>query len=178
MASLGDGVGYLSSTSLVLRVVTSTTAGDGPVGKGTWTSQVPNARITENKVILAKDEWKSVTLQYWNCNVAMKYVKIFHMDKLFPPMLWNYHHKVFGVKPNKSTSKHCEHRALKVWFALYPDGPFGSKNKNIISYSLAVMLYVELELTRKVDWRTVLTKNKEDRTEYAERDVHDNFSTF
>jgi hypothetical protein len=58
MASLGDGVGYLSSTSLVLRVVTSTTAGDGPVGKGTWTSQVPNARITENKVILAKDEWK------------------------------------------------------------------------------------------------------------------------
>jgi hypothetical protein len=29
-----------------------------------------------------------------------------------------------------------------------------------------------------VDWRTLLTRNKGDRTEYAERDVSDNFSTF
>jgi hypothetical protein len=40
------------------------------------------------------------------------------------------------------------------------------------------MLYAELELKRKVDWQTVLTRNKEDRMEYAERDVPDNFSTF
>jgi hypothetical protein len=63
-------------------------------------------------------------------------------------------------------------------FILYPDRPFGSKNKNIITYSLAAMLYTELELKRKVDWQMVLTKNKEDRMEYAERDVPDNYSTF
>jgi hypothetical protein len=43
---------------------------------------------------------------------------------------------------------------------------------------MAAMLYAELELKRKVDWRTLLTRNKEDRTEYAEKDVPDNFSTF
>jgi hypothetical protein len=41
---------------------------------------------------------------------------------------------------------------------------------------MAAMVYVEIELKRKVDWRTVFTKNKEDRTEYAKVDVHDNFS--
>jgi hypothetical protein len=66
---------------------------------------------------------------------------------------------------------------LEVWSALYPKRPFGSKNKNIISYSMAAMLYAELELKRKVDWRTLLTMNKEDKTEYAEKDVPDNFST-
>jgi hypothetical protein len=43
---------------------------------------------------------------------------------------------------------------------------------------MAAMLYAELELKRKVDWQTLLTRNKGDRMEYAERDVLDNFSTF
>jgi hypothetical protein len=110
--------------------------------------------------------------------MAKKYVKMHHIDKLFPRAVWNYNHKVSGVKPSESTSKHFEHHALQVWSALYLEKPFGSKNKNIISYSMAAMLYAELELKRKVDWRTLLTRNKEDRMEYAERYVLDNFSTF
>jgi hypothetical protein len=38
------------------------------------------------------------------------------------------------------------------------------------------MVYAEIELKRKVDWRTVFTRNKEDRTDYA--DVPNNFSFF
>jgi hypothetical protein len=83
--------------------------------------------------------------------VVKKYMKMYHIDKLFSPLVWNYNPKVSGVKPSESTSKHFEHRALEVWFVLYQDRPFGSKNKNII-YSLATMLYAELELKRKVDW--------------------------
>jgi hypothetical protein len=92
--------------------------------------------------------------------------------------VWNYNHKVFGVKPSESTSKYFAHRALEIWSALYPNKPFGSKNKNIISYSMATMLCAELELKRKVDWQTLLTRNKGDRIEYAERDVPENFNTF
>jgi hypothetical protein len=58
------------------------------------------------------------------------------------------------------------------------DKLFGPNNKNIISYSIAAMVYAEIELKRKVDWRTVFTRNKEDRTEYAKADVPDNFSFF
>jgi hypothetical protein len=43
---------------------------------------------------------------------------------------------------------------------------------------MAAMVYAEIELKRKVDWRTVFTRNKEDRTEYAKADVLDNFSFF
>jgi hypothetical protein len=110
--------------------------------------------------------------------VAKRYVKMHHIDKFFPHAVWNYSHKAPSVKPSENTSKHFAHHALEVWSALYPDNPFGSKNKNIISYSMAAMLYVELELKRKVDWQSLLTRNKGDRTEYAERDVPDNFSTF
>jgi hypothetical protein len=108
--------------------------------------------------------------------VAKKYVKMHHIDKLFPQVVWNCNHRVSGVKPSESKSKHFAHRALEIWCALYPDKPFGLKNKNIISYSMVAMLYAELVLKRKVDWRIVLTRNKEDRTEYAEADVLDNFS--
>jgi hypothetical protein len=101
-----------------------------------------------------------------------------HIDKLFPEAVWKYNHRVSGIKPGESTSKHFAHRALEVWSALYPDKPFGPNNKNIISYSMAAMVYAEIELKRKVDWRTVFTKNKEDRTEYTKPDVPDNFSFF
>jgi hypothetical protein len=40
------------------------------------------------------------------------------------------------MKPSENTSKHFVHRALEVWSTLYQEKPFGSKNKNIISYSM------------------------------------------
>jgi hypothetical protein len=86
--------------------------------------------------------------------------------------------RVSGVKSGESKSKHFAHRALEVWSTLYLDKPFGPNNKNIISYSMAAMVYAEIELKRKVDWRTVFTRNKEDRTEYVKADVLDNFSFF
>jgi hypothetical protein len=92
--------------------------------------------------------------------------------------VWKYNHRVSGVKPGESKSKHFAHRALEVWSALYPDKPFGPNNKNIISYSMVAMVYAKIELKRKVDWRIVFTGNKEDRTEYAKADVLDNFSFF
>ena len=75
-----------------------------------------------------------------------------HIDKFFPQEVWSYNYKVFGVKLSESTSKYFVHHVLEVWFTLYLDKPFGSKNKNIISYSMAAILYTELVLKRKVDW--------------------------
>jgi hypothetical protein len=43
---------------------------------------------------------------------------------------------------------------------------------------MAVMVYAEIELKRKVDWQTLLTRNKEDRMEYAKADICDNFKFF
>jgi hypothetical protein len=178
MASSGDGVGHLSCTSLVFGEGTSTPSRNGRDRKGLWTPQAVKEEITRNSRILAEPGWDSVTSLLWVCNMAKKYVKMHHIDKLFPEAVWEYNHRVSGVKPGESKSKHFAHRALEVWSALYPDKPFGPNNKNIISYSMAAMVYAEIELKRKVDWRTVLTKNKEDRTEYAKADIPDNFNFF
>jgi hypothetical protein len=152
MASLGDGAGHLSSTSLVLREGTSIVLGVGRDRKGSRTPQAIKEEITGNSAILAEPGWKSVPSPYWVCNVAKRYVKMHHIDKLFPQAVWNYNLKAYGVKPSENTSKYFAYRALEVWSALYLDKSFGSKNKNIISYSMAAMLYAELELKRKVDW--------------------------
>jgi hypothetical protein len=152
VASSGDGAGHLSSTSLVLREGTSTALGDGRDRKGPRTPQAIKEEITGNSAILTEPGWESVPLPYYVCNVAKRYIKMHHIEKFFLQAVWNYNHKASGVKPSESTSKHFVHRALEVWSALYPDKPFGSKNKNIISYYMAVMLYTELELKRKVDW--------------------------
>jgi hypothetical protein len=176
--SSGDGVGHLSSTSLVFREGTSTPSRNGRDKKGLWTPQAVKKEITGNSRIIAEPGWDSVTSPLWVCNTAKKYVKMHHIDKLFPEAVWKYNHRVSGVKPGESTSKYFAHRALEVWSVLYPDKPFGPNNKNIISYFVAAMVYAEIELKRKVDWRTVFTRNKEDRTEYAKADVPDNFNFF
>jgi hypothetical protein len=171
-------VGHLSSTSLVFGEGTSTPSRNGHDKKGLRTPQAVKEEITGNSRILVEPGWDSVTSLLWVCNTAKKYVKMHHIDKLFPEAVWEYNHRVSGVKPGESKSKYFAHRALEVRSALYPNKPFGPNNKNIISYSMAAMVYAKLQLKRKVDWRTLLTKNKEDITEYAKADVPDNFNFF
>ena len=103
---------------------------------------------------------------------------MYHIDKFFPEAVWPYNHKKSGVKPKQNKSKHFVYRALEVWSALYPNKSFGLDNKNIISYSMAAMVYVEIELKKKVDRRTIYTRNKENRTEYDKVNIPNNFSFF
>jgi hypothetical protein len=143
MASSGDAVGHLSSTSLVFGEGTSTPSRDGREKKGLWTPQAVKEEITGNSRILVEPGWDSVTSPLWVYNTAKKYVKMHHIDKLFPDAVWKYNHRVSGVKSGENKSKYFAHRALEVWSALYPDKPFGLKNKNSISYSMAAMVYAE-----------------------------------
>ena len=40
------------------------------------------------------------------------------------------------------------------------------------------MIYAKIEFKRKVDWQIILTRNKEDKTEYTKADIPDNFNFF
>jgi hypothetical protein len=76
--------------------------------------------------------------------MARKYVKMCYINKLFARPMWKLNHNVFGVKHGKSILEHFAHQAMEVWCTLYPTKPFGVQNKDIISYSMAVLLYAEL----------------------------------
>jgi hypothetical protein len=92
MASSGDGVGDLSSTSLVFGERTSTPSRDGHDKKGLRTPQAVKEEITGNSRILAEPGWDSVTSPLWVYNTAKKYVKMHHIDKLIPRAMWKYNH--------------------------------------------------------------------------------------
>jgi hypothetical protein len=66
-----------------LREGTSTASGDGRDRKGPRTSQAVKKEITRNLAILVEPGWDSIPSPYWVCNVAKKYVKMHHIDKLF-----------------------------------------------------------------------------------------------
>jgi hypothetical protein len=80
-----------------------------------------------------------------------KYVKMCHIDKLWPKECHAAHTKSFACRPWTCNDDHFIHRAEEVWRAL-----FGNrlKNKGLFNYGLVVMVYVELKLERKVDWST------------------------
>jgi hypothetical protein len=63
---------------------------------------VVKEEITGNSRILAELGWDSVTSPLWVCNKAKKYVKMHHIDKLFPEAVWKYNHRVSGIKLGKS----------------------------------------------------------------------------
>ena len=107
--------------------------------------------ITGDSRIIAQPGWDSKLLSYWVYNTAKKYVKMYYIDKLFPEAVWPYNHKNSGIKSKKSKSKYFAHRAFEVWSALYPNISFGLDNKDIISYYMVAMVYVEIELKKKVD---------------------------
>jgi hypothetical protein len=95
-------VGHLSSSSLVFGEGTSTPSRDGCDRKGLWTPQAVKEEITGNSRILAEPGWDSITLPLWTCNMAKKYVKMYHIDKLFPEAVWKYNHRVSGIKPGEN----------------------------------------------------------------------------
>jgi hypothetical protein len=64
MASSEDGVGHLSSTSLVFGEGTSIASGDGRDKKGPRTPQAVQEEITRNSTILAEPGWDSVPSPY------------------------------------------------------------------------------------------------------------------
>jgi hypothetical protein len=64
MASLGDGAGHLSSTSLVLREGASIASGVGRDRIGPRTPQAIKEEISRNSTILAEPGWDSVTSPY------------------------------------------------------------------------------------------------------------------
>jgi hypothetical protein len=69
---------------LVLREGTSTASGDGRDRRGPRTLQAIKDQTSRNSTILAKPGWECVPSPYWVCNVAKRYVKMHHIDKLFP----------------------------------------------------------------------------------------------
>ena len=113
--------------------------------------------ILDDPNIVAESDWEDEAAEYSSGRLCRQYVKMYHIDKLWPWESHARHTTDFSCKPLTCKNKHFVHRAKEVWRAM-----FGGKSmsKGYINYSLASMVYAELQLHKKVDWSTFQTKKK------------------
>jgi hypothetical protein len=106
----------------------------------------PNMRVEK--------DWKNEKEECWSSKTYKKYVKMCHIDKLWPKECYAVHTKSFACRPWTCNDDHFIHRAEEVWRALFGNR---EKSKGLFNYDLVAMVYAELKLERKVDWNTYPT---------------------
>ena len=129
--------------------------------------------VTKDPTAVAEQGWDTEPADMiWTAGEATKYVKWYHIDKVFPEHRWPLHHNQ-GVALNRTCiDPHFKHRLLEVVQTLFPGN---AQLLTRASYNLAAMVYAELRLHRKVDWRTVKTKKTCMQTSYPNADIPDTY---
>jgi hypothetical protein len=109
----------------------------------------------EDPNVHAEKGWENEKEEYWSSKMCKKYVKMCHIDKLWPKECHAAHTRDFACRPLTCNDDHFIHRAEEVWRALF--GNQREKQAWSFNYGLVVMVYAELKSERKVDWSTYPT---------------------
>ena len=143
--TVGDGVGSDGMTS---------GAAQKKKNKARGSTHGLHYEILDDPNIKAESGWETETAEYWTSTMCKKYVKMYHIGKLWPRDCHAAHNHDYACRPWTCKSKHFVHRSTEVWGRL-----FGQRAmcKGRINYSLASMVYAELILARKIDWSTFPT---------------------
>ena len=92
--------------------------------------------------------------EYWTSKTSKKYVKMYHVDKLWLRGCHEMNMKSFTARLHMCNNDHFLHCAEEVWRTLFGDR---QKSKGFFNYSLLLMVYTELILKKKVDWTSFPT---------------------
>ena len=125
--------------------------GTGVFKKGIKQKDVSHALrwdILDSENIKAEEGWEVEVEEWWTSKTCKKYVKMYHIDKLWPRDCHESHTKAFTTRPWMCNNDHFVHHAEEVWQALFGDCP---RSKGFFNYSLLSMVYSELILKKKVD---------------------------
>ena len=94
--------------------------------------------ILDNEDMKADEGWEAKTKEFWTSKTCKKYVKMYHIDKLWPRDCHESNTKGFSCKPWMCKDDRFVYRAEMVWRALFGDRP---KSKGSFNYSLLSMVY-------------------------------------
>jgi RING-H2 zinc finger domain len=130
------------------------TGGSKKRNKQKGASHALHWEILDNEDIKADEGWEAETEEFWTFKTCKKYVKMYHVDKLWPRDNHESNTKAFACRPWMCKDEHFIYRAEEVWRALFGDRP---RSKGFFNYSLVSMVYTELILKQKVDWTTFPT---------------------
>jgi len=137
---------------------------DGPQGSAEWEKEKKpkrkgkphplNWEVLDNPDIKAEQGWEDEEQEYWTSQDCKKFVKMYHIGKLWPRRCHEVNTKASSCMPVTCRDDHFNHRCEEVWRALFGDRV---KGKDSFPYILLAMVYTELILKRKVNWSTYQT---------------------
>ena len=109
----------------------------------------------EDPNVRAEKGWENEEEEeYLSSKTYKKYMKMCHIDKLWPTQHHAMNMKNFAYRPLTCNDNHFIHQAKEVWRALFGNW---ERSKGLFNYGLLAMVDVELKLERKVDWSTYPT---------------------
>ena len=108
-------------------------------------------KALEDPNVCAKKGWENEKEEYWSSKMCKKYVKMCHIDKLWPEEHHAVNTKNFAYWSFTCNDDHFIHQVEQVWRALFGNR---ERNKGLFNYGLLAMVYIELKLEHKVDWST------------------------
>jgi hypothetical protein len=73
----------------------------------------------EDPNVHAEKGWENEKEEYWSSKMCKKYVKMCHIDKLWPKECHAAHTRDFACRPLTCNDDHFIHRAEEVWRALF-----------------------------------------------------------
>ena len=78
-----------------------------------------NWEALEDPNACAEKGWKNEKEEYWSSKMCKKYVKMYHIDKLWSKECHVAHIRGFACRPLICNDDHFIHRAEEVWQALF-----------------------------------------------------------
>ena len=91
--------------------------------------------ILDNEDIEGEEGWEVEMEEYWTSKTSKKYVKMYHVDKLWPRGCHEMNTKSFTARPHICNNDHFLHRAKEVWRTLFGDR---QKNTRVLQLQLVV----------------------------------------
>lgn len=99
--------------------------------------------------------WEEEPTKVWDCTMCKKYVKMTHIQKLWPRERVEYQATRWEGQTSTCQSEHFKQRYIQVHRVL----GISSKKWNIMNYNVMAMVWAEIVLHKDVDWRTAQGRN-------------------
>src|SRR5579875_2903105 len=117
--------------------------------------QEMNWNITDDPNAVAEEGWESEPKSPWTCTTCKKYVKMYHLMKLWPREQAMISGPRWEGPANSCRSEHFKLRYHEVTIQV------GVQNSRpgIMLYSNMAMVWAEIVLHKEVDWTTVAGRN-------------------
>ena len=118
IATIIEGTAQVGHLNLQVSIVKEEVKSEGATKRGVKTKGVPHNfcwEILDNPNIKAEKNWETEDAEYWTFKTCRQYIKMYHIDKLWPRDQHERQTQDFACKPHNCRSLLFVQRCNEVW---------------------------------------------------------------